>query len=135
MNQLTRILLVEPEDVLAEVTAFRLELLGYIVRRVASGEEALEELESHRPDVILTNLDLPSMDGVTLIEKIASDQETNNIPVMVLSVEADLDRVQAVHRAGGRDFLVVPFEPEHLEEKVARLAELSRESSQQAVAK
>lgn len=120
------ILLVEPEAVLADVTSFRLELLGYEVRTVESAEAALEAIEIEPPDLIITNLELPQMPGMTLIEKISSDETTSSIPIMVLSFEADLDHVQAVHRAGATEFLVVPFQPETLAEKVARQLDQAR---------
>lgn len=125
-SSVTRILLVEPEAVLAEVTAFRLELLGYIVRSVNSAEKALEQLEEDIPDLMITNLELPEIDGIALIERVSSVEKTSSLPIMVLSLDADLDHVQAVHQAGGCDFLVVPFQPEVLAEKVARQLERAR---------
>ena len=118
-----RILLVEPEAVLAEVTAFRLELLGYELQTVESAEQALEVIRETPPDLVITNLELPEMTGMTLIETVSSDETTSSIPLMVLSLDADLDRVQSVYTAGACDFLVVPFQPEVLAEKVARQLE------------
>ncbi len=126
-----RILLVEPEAVLAEVTAFRLELLGYGVEHVTTAEEALEKTGQGELDLLITNLELPEMSGMALIERLSSDEETSWLPIIVLSLDADLDRVQAVHNAGACDFLVVPFEPEVLAAKVEQQMERSaRQSSQ-----
>jgi CheY-like chemotaxis protein len=115
-----RILLVEPEPVIAEITAFRLELLGYYVATVPSAEEALAQLEATEPDLIITDLILPGLEGTGLIERLSSDEETSQIPIIVLSLDADLARVQAVYDLGARDFIVVPYHPEVLEEKVAK---------------
>ena len=117
-----RILLIEPEPVLAEVTAFRLELHGYAVETVESAEAALRITTEQQFDMILMDLVLPGMDGHGLLEKLSSDESTSNIPVIVLSVDADLDQVQKVVAAGAVDFLVVPFDPEALEEKVTKHA-------------
>ena len=116
-----RILLVEPEGVLAEVTAFRLELLGYGVEIVTNAEEALKCAARVRPNLIITDLILGNANAIGLIESLASQQETNTIPVMVLSVDADLDRVTAAYKAGATDFLVVPYQPDVLQEKVVKL--------------
>jgi FixJ family two-component response regulator len=70
------------------------------------------------------------MDAVALIESLASQSGTNSIPIMVLSTDADLDRVAQVHQAGASDFLVVPYQPEVLQEKVVRLLDLSRNAMQ-----
>lgn len=123
-----RILLVEPEGVLAEVTAFRLELLGYAVDVVANAEDALRQVSRELPDLIITDLVLEGTDSMTLIETLASREDTIGIPVMVLSIDADLDRVTAVHKIGAADFLVVPFQPEVLEQKVSKLLTQPRRS-------
>ncbi len=121
MNQtMKRILLVEPEPILAEVTAFRLALHGYSVETVDNAESALRTVAEHTFDMILMDLELPGIGGSGLLEELSSDASTSEIPVMVLSVHADLDQVQRVVAMGAVDFLVVPFDPETLEEKVAR---------------
>jgi two-component system nitrogen regulation response regulator GlnG len=129
-----RILLVEPEGVLAEVTAFRLELLGYSVETVDSPNEAMKKLRNHQPDVIITDLVLNDGDATGFIEQLASTEETSDIPIMVLSIDADLDRVSSVHKAGAADFLLVPFHPEVLEVKVAALANRPRSSRESKTA-
>jgi CheY-like chemotaxis protein len=115
-----RILLVEPEPVLAEVTGFRLELLGYHVTLARSAEDALTRMSDVQPDVIITDLTLPGLDGMGLIERLASDEKASGIPIIVLSIDADLDFVQTAYNLGASDYVVVPYHPEVLEEKVAR---------------
>ena len=61
----------------------------------------------------------------------SSSEETSDIPIMVLSIDADLDCVAAMHKAGAVDFLLVPFHPEVLEEKVAKLAARPRRSREE----
>lgn len=115
------ILLVEPEPVVAEITAFRLELLGYHVEAVPSAELALTQIGRQIPDVLITDLVLPGLDGMGLIERLTTDNATADLPIMVLSIDADLSRVQAVFGVGAVDFLVVPFDLEVLQEKVEKL--------------
>ncbi len=117
-----RILLVEPEQVLAEITQFRLELLGYQVDAIDSGEKALAAIEKQKPDVIICDLTLPGMSGLELIERLASAQETSRIPIMAISFEADIESVQRAHKTGVVDYLVAPYQPTVMEEKVAKLA-------------
>jgi DNA-binding response OmpR family regulator len=120
-RKIQRILLVEPDGVLAEVTAFRLELLGYAVEIVSNGDDARRYAAEQQPNLIITNLMLGESLATSLIETLGSQAETSDIPVMVMSIDADLDRVTQMHQAGAADFLVVPFQPEVLQEKVARL--------------
>lgn len=122
MNHVIReVLLVEPEPVVSEVTAFRLELLGYRVICVDSAEAALARINESSPDLVITDLVLPALDGMGFIERLMTAQETSDLRIMVLSIDADLSRVQAAYNAGARDFIVVPFHPEVLEEKVSKL--------------
>ncbi len=120
-NAIREVLLVEPEPVVSEVTAFRLELLGYRVICVDSAEAALTKISESAPDLIIMDLVLPTMDGMAFIERLMSDKETTDLRIMVLSIDADLSKVQAAYNAGARDFIVVPFHPEVLEDKVSKL--------------
>ncbi|MDA1055499.1 MAG: response regulator [Planctomycetota bacterium] len=122
MNNAGReVLLVEPEPVVSEVTAFRLELLGYRVICVESAEAALAKISVSIPDLVITDLVLPGLDGMGLIERLTTDERTSDLRILVLSLDADLSRVQAAYNVGARDFIVVPFHPEVLEEKVSKL--------------
>ena len=75
------ILMVEPEDVLAQITAFRLELLGYHVDCVNSAEEALAKIVEAIPDLLITDLVLPGLDGMGLIERLTADETTSDLPI------------------------------------------------------
>ena len=115
------VLLVEPEPIVSEVTAFRLELLGYRVTCVESAEAAFAKIGDSIPDLVITDLVLPGLDGMGFIERLATDEATSDLRILVLSIDADLSRVQAAYDIGARDFIVVPFHPEVLEEKVSKL--------------
>ena len=122
MKTIPRILLIEEEPVLLEITAFRLELLGYEVVTKESAEAALEWLNSELPDVLLLGHYLPGMDGIDLINRLSNDTRTANLPVMLLSANSDLDDVQKAYNAGADEFLVTPYDPAVLEQKVQGLA-------------
>ena len=127
------ILLVEPEGILAEITAFRLELLGYKVEVVTSADEAMKCVTTLKPDLIVTDLVLNGTNALGLIESLTSREDTKDIPIMVLSLDADLDRVTTVHKIGASDFLVVPFQPEVLQEKVAKLLARPRGKAEEKI--
>ena len=115
------VLLVEPEPVVSEVTAFRFELFGYRVTCVESAEAAFGKINDSMPDLVITDLVLPGLDGMGFIERLTTDEVTSDLRILVLSIDADLSRVQAAYHVGARDFIVVPFHPEILEEKVSKL--------------
>lgn len=119
------ILLIEEEATLREITAFRLELLGLRVVQVGSGADAVELLSTRLPDVILVGHFLPDMSGVELIDRLSNEVRTSDIPVMLLSPNSELEDVQKAFNAGADEYLVTPYDPQILEQKLRRLAGVS----------
>jgi CheY-like chemotaxis protein len=120
-RQTPQILLVVEEPLLAEITAFRLELLGYEVTTQQSAELALEWLCDHLPAVLIVDQVLPGMDGMELVNRLSDDVRTSEIPVVMLSTNADLEEVQRAYNAGADEYLVIPYDPLVMEAKVERL--------------
>src|SRR3990170_1479969 len=117
-----QILIVEEDPTLLEITAFRLELLGYGVITQQSAERALEWLRDQLPTLIIVDHMLPGMDGIEFINRLSNDTRTSEIPIMFLSTNGDLDDVQRAYNAGADEYLVIPYDPMVLESKVERLA-------------
>jgi CheY-like chemotaxis protein len=124
-DQKPLILFVEEDPVLLEVTAFRLELLGYQVETHQSGERALEWLRDNMPTLIIVDHMLPGMDGTEFINRLSNDTRTSDIPIMFISTNGDLDDVQKAYNAGADEYLVIPYDPIVLESKVERLASVA----------
>ena len=116
-----RILLIESNPLMADITSYRLELLGYRVEVVATAAALWGAIDYAIPQAIVLNLDSDDLDSFGLLEQFASDMKTSEIPILVLSSGADLDRVERAWQNGARDYLVTPFDPLALEQKVARL--------------
>jgi CheY-like chemotaxis protein len=117
-----QILFVEEDPILMEITAFRLELLGYEVVRQSSAERAVEWLHEQLPTLIIVDHVLPGMDGIEFINRLSNDTRTGDVPIMLLSTNGDLEDVQKAYNAGADDYLVIPYDPMVLESKVERLA-------------
>jgi len=117
------LLLVEEDPTLADITSFRLELIGYEVTCVYSGEEAHTALAERLPDVIVLDLALSGADGFELTNQLRNDTSTTNIPILAFSTSADLEDVQRAYTAGVTDFLVTPYDPTVLEHKLSALFE------------
>lgn len=120
-RHIPNILLVEEDPTLREITAFRLELLGYEVVSQESAETALEWLRINLPSLVIVDQFLPGIDGIELLNRLSNDVRTSDIPVMVLSANADLDDVQKAYNAGADEYLVTPYDPFMLESKIRRL--------------
>jgi CheY-like chemotaxis protein len=119
--QTPRILLVEEDALLLEITAFRLELLGYEVVTQDSAERALDWLDEQLPSLIIVDQQLPGIDGFEFIDRLSNDLRTSDIPVMFVSTNSDLEDVQRAYNAGADEYLVIPYDPIVLESKVERL--------------
>lgn len=116
------VLFVENDPLLMEITAFRLELLGYEVVVLQSGERALEWLRDRLPTLIIVDHVLPGIDGIEFINRLSNETRTSDIPVMFMSTNSDLEDVHRAYNAGADEFLVIPYDPIVLETKVERLA-------------
>ena len=115
------VLLLEDDPTLADITGFRLELLGYQVQTRASAAEALQWLSAALPDDIILDLALAGNEGLDLLNKLSNDERMGAVPVLVFSTSADLDDVQRAYAAGADEFLVTPYDPANLEKKVEKL--------------
>ena len=106
-----QILVVEDDTAVGNLITTTLETQNYLFHRAKTGAGALMDALSYRPDVILLDLGLPDMDGVTLIQKIRS---WSNLPIIVISARSeDSDKVSALD-AGADYYLTKPFEPQEL---------------------
>jgi len=114
------ILLIEEEPTLRDITAFRLELLGYQVISKITADEANRELTEKLPDLIAVG-HVAEMESLEFLNHLSNDPRTNELPVIYLSGSADLEEVQRAYNAGADEFLVTPYDPLMLEKKVSGL--------------
>lgn len=118
-----RILLLESDPLMADITGYRLELLSYRIVIAATSAQIWSAIDQMIPQAIILNLDSEAFDALALLEQFASDTKTSEIPILALSAEADLDRVERAWKSGVRDYLLTPYDPRTLEQKVASLLE------------
>lgn len=122
LNNRSRILVVEEEPVLLDIVAFRLELLGFEVTTKSTADDALAWLVGQTPDLAAVGY-LPDMDPVEFLNRLREDGRTSDTPVLILSANSDLDEVQQAYNAGADEYLLTPFDPLLLEQKVQILLE------------
>lgn len=120
-----RILLVGEDPTLATITAFRLELLGYQVRVIESGNEAVELLERDGADAVIVDTSLGDANPLEITSRIANSEVTSRIPVIAFSASADLDEVERAFHAGAKEYVVTPYDPAVLAQKLHRLLDAS----------
>lgn len=113
-----KILIVDDDATLRIVLKRHLENRGYFVQSVDSGEKALAQFEDDPPDLVVSDVIMPGMDGFEFCRRLRSTRQGQLVPLIFLSscTETD-DRVQG-HQMGGDDYLVKPFEPKELIAKI-----------------
>ncbi|MBP7823847.1 MAG: sigma-54-dependent Fis family transcriptional regulator [Pseudomonas sp.] len=114
------ILLVEDDAALREALGETLQLGGYAVCPCASAEQALAELTRQSFSLVLSDVNMPGMDGHQLLQQIRQQQPW--LPVLLMTAYASVERAVSAMREGAQDYLVKPFEPRQLLQEVARHA-------------
>ncbi len=116
-----KLLLVQAEPVLAELTSFRLELLGYRIDLVQSGGEAISSLQQSLPDLVIVDTHLLDGDGIEWIARVRGEYAADQLPVIIFSLDPSLETVERAFHAGAQDYLITPFDPTVMEEKIEML--------------
>lgn len=96
------------------------------VCEAANGEEGLAATAREKPDLIILDVTMPVMDGVTMLTKMREDSALKSIPVIMLTAESGRENVLQIARLGVRDYLVKPFKDQQLIEKVGRVIRLEK---------
>jgi len=86
-----------------------------------NGEEALAQLSTHRVDVILTDINMPRMDGEELLRRLEADGVLKTIPALVISTDATKERILRMLALGAEGYMSKPFTPETLREQLERV--------------
>lgn len=87
---------------------------GFRVVQAEDGIDGLEVLEDESPDVIITDINMPRMDGFGFIERVRADDRFRSIPILVLTTESDDAKKTRARDAGATGWIVKPFNPEKL---------------------
>ena len=115
------VLVVDDDPVIVRLLEVNFEMEGFAVRTAADGLEGLESAKARPPDVIVSDVMMPRMDGLQLVNELKADPATASIPVILLSAKAQADDVRAGIEAGADDYVTKPFEPLDLLDRVVKL--------------
>ncbi len=120
------ILLVEDSPTIATLVQNALKREGYNVIVSRDGIEALKMVLTHRPQLVITDAQMPRMDGYGLLRAIKGNPVTSSIPVIMLTARASTDEEQKALGAGFFDFIPKPVQPLRVISRVKRALELSK---------
>ena len=121
----TTVLIVEDEPEIREMLNFSLTRAGFSVIEAATGEMALQRLDSHLPNILIVDWMLPGMSGVELAKRLRREELTSALPLLMLTARSEETDVLKSFESGIDDYMSKPFSPKEL---VARIKALLRRS-------
>lgn len=108
------ILAVDDSASMRQMVSFTLKDAGYTVVEAGDGNEALKAAQSGKFDLVLSDVNMPGMDGITLIKELRNLANFKGTPILMLTTEAGADKKQEGKQAGATGWIVKPFNPEKL---------------------
>jgi two-component system chemotaxis response regulator CheY len=116
------ILTVDDSATMRAMLKVALDDAGYTVVQAVDGVHGLEVLDGETPDVIITDINMPRMDGFGFIEGVRRDDRHRAIPILVLTTESDSEKKSRAREAGATGWIVKPFNPTKLVDAIRRVA-------------
>lgn len=120
----TKVLIVDDSRAMRDMLRHSLTAAGFAVIQAEDGVNGLEvlEAETEKPDVIVTDINMPRMDGFGFIEAVRSGEVCRATPVLVLTTEVDPEKKNRARSAGATGWIVKPFDPVKLVDAIRRVA-------------
>ena len=120
-----RIVIADDDPIILSLVSLRLEMADYEVISASNGEEALALIRKSEPVAAILDMQMPFKTGIDVLDAIKADPKTDKLPVMMLTGERDTGMVMQAMGAGAGDYMVKPFQPDRLLERVNRLVRSS----------
>ncbi len=121
-NKNMKILVVDDFQTMRRIIRNYLRQLGFNnVEEAEDGDVALEKLNEGQFDFVITDWNMPKMTGIDLLKKIRAENNFKNIPVLIITAEAEKENVVQAAQAGVNDYIVKPFTPEVLQAKIEKI--------------
>ena len=117
-----RILTIDDSKTIRDMLNLTLSEAGYEVLQAVDGEDGIGMLGKERVDLVITDINMPKMDGYAVVRHMRSKEEFKNTPVLVLTTESDAAKRDVAREAGATGWMVKPFDPERLIATVNKVA-------------
>lgn len=108
------VITVDDSRTMRDMVSYTLKEAGYNILEAEDGVQALSVLGAQKADVVITDLNMPNMDGITLIKQLRAKPDYKATPILMLTTEADDAKKNAGREAGATGWIVKPFNPEKL---------------------
>ena len=119
-----RVIYIEDDQEMIDLVVLILTRRGFQVKGMHGGQRGLEAVFKEIPDLVLLDLTMPGMDGWEVYQQIKANEQTKNIPVIIITAKAQpIDRVLGLHIAKVDDYISKPFRPQDLIDSVNQVLE------------
>jgi two-component system, chemotaxis family, chemotaxis protein CheY len=115
------ILIVDDSESIRELVSLTLESSGYTVDKGTDGADALKLLDGREINLVITDLNMPNMDGIQFIREVRSREGYSSIPILMLTTESQQVKKEEAKAAGATGWIVKPFVQEKLIEVVKKV--------------
>ncbi len=119
-----RVLTVDDSKTMRDMVSFTLKGAGYDVIEAEDGKHALQVVAGQSVDVVITDLNMPNMNGLELIRALRADPKFQFVPILMLTTESDETKKADGKSAGATGWIVKPFNPEKLLQVVQKVSGL-----------
>lgn len=116
-----KVMIVDDSKAIRQSLAFTLKSVGYDVVEATNGIDALDLMKDNSIGLFISDVNMPEMDGITLLKKLKDDKDYKHTPVIMLTTEASGDMITEGKEAGAKAWIIKPFQPEQLIEAVKKL--------------
>jgi two-component system chemotaxis response regulator CheY len=114
------ILVADDSPSIRKFVTFSLAMKGYEIISAVDGMEALEKLPNKQVSLVITDLNMPNLDGFELIKSIRSNEQFKDIPIIILSSLAGSDEIRRGMEIGANSYLIKPFDPKRIVYEVSK---------------
>jgi len=119
-----RVLLCDDEIPILRAAEFKIKKAGYDVRIASDGEEAWKLIQEQMPDIVVTDCQMPHLDGLGLVQRLREHPDTRELPVLMLTAKGyELSADELAQRLGVLDLIAKPFSPKGLLERIRQVLE------------
>lgn len=118
---MSKILAVDDSASMRQMVSFTLKGAGYDVQEACDGAEALEIAKGNKFDLVLSDVNMPNMDGLTLTRELRTLPDYKFTPILVLTTESGGDKKMEGKSAGATGWIVKPFNPDQLLNTIKRV--------------
>ena len=121
MNRTLNIMTVDDSSSMRQMISFTLKSAGYEVIEAVDGQDAIEKMNEYSVHMLITDINMPNLDGIELVRKVREHSVYRFIPIILLTTESQPSKKQEGKDAGATGWIVKPFKPDQLLAVVKRV--------------